>query len=463
VIPIEIVALSLGSGPNAVTAGNFVAGGGIDLAVSCNGSNTIDIIANTGAGFALATSHPIAGHFSPSAIASGNVDASGLDDVAFSCEGSFPTGAGAGIGVILNNAAPAFLAGSFRRPQDIGVGDLNDDGFLDIAAVETATTLSASTSDNVLLYQGDGLGGFTPAGAGLHLDTPPGAAEPHSISIGDMDADGLANDITIACDPTLGVDGKTVVFANQELGGTLDQSLFVTSAIHTAGLAPRDVAAVDLQRDSIFTQLFCGDDAVVVNFGNTGANDMTIFQHFDCATNQFAGSTVSCEFANVPVAVATGDLNGDTLPDIVVVSTGGSYVTVFLSNIRALATPFGMGCTGTAGVPQISGPMLAIHGETARVSLSSARPMAACILGVSTGISPTVLPPSGCTIYLSAPVLTFSFLTDGAGEFDFDFLIPAAPLFTGAELYFQWAIFDPMGDYLGILAFSDALRVRVGF
>ena len=177
----------------------------------------------------------------------------------------------------------------------------------------------------------------------------------------------------------------------------------------------------------------------------------------------FAEET-TCPVGSSPTAIELGDLNGDGLPDIVLVSQALSEIEVFLSQPRALTSRLGTGCAGTGGLtPQISGPSLAIHGGVATVALADARPSAGCVLGVSVSLVPSTLAPTSCVVYLASPVLTFSLVTTPRGTASLSFAVPQAPAFTGDEIYFQWAVFDPFGAYQGILAFSDALRMRVGF
>ena len=39
---------------------------------------------------------------------------------------------------------------------------------------------------------------------------------------------------------------------------------------------------------------------------------------------------------------------------------------------------------------------------------------------------------------------------------------PDVAPFSGLNAYFQWGIFDPAGTHLGLMAFSDALRIKFG-
>jgi len=468
------MSVALGAGtPVAVVAGDFVADPGgpngprRDLAVALRDADSVVVLENDGAMLSVHTTHDLSvlGLAEPVALARGELNGSagsGMMDIAVACQGDLTLG-GAGLAVILDNATASALAApgaGFRRPQDVAIGDLDGDSALDVAACETSTTSSASLTDNILLYQGDGAGNFMIAGT--HLST--GVLNPTSLCVADMDADGNANDIATVCAPDSVSNGTVVVFLNLNGVNPFGAALFNGGTTHGAGLLPTDIACADLQGDSLQPSLLCRQDVVTANFGSTGPDDISLLLGYDCLTLDFVdGGT--CNIGDGVIAVATADLNGDGLADLVTANRPGDEVAVFLSAVRAISTPFGTGCPGTGGlIPAISGPALAIHDMTASVMLSNARPNAQCVLGVSSGIAVSPLGMgSSCINYLAPPVLVVvTSVTDMAGEFTFNFAIPPAPMFTGTELYFQWAVFDPNGSFLNILAFSDALRVRIG-
>ena len=68
----------------------------------------------------------------------------------------------------------------------------------------------------------------------------------------------------------------------------------------------------------------------------------------------------------------------------------------------------------------------------------------------------------GCEVFLGAPISTMLRFTDGSGEDSFVFGVPNTPSLLCAELYLQDAVFDANGAFAGLLALSNAVRVRVG-
>ncbi|MCA9322292.1 MAG: HYR domain-containing protein, partial [Planctomycetes bacterium] len=468
-----------GCGAVAVTAGEFVAGGGVDLAVACLNTHQVLVLENVSGTLSLHTIHDLfgVGLQQPFALAAGGLGAGALDDIAVACQGAFPAAVGQGVAIILDNSLVTSLAGTYRRPQDIAVGDLDLDGDLDVAMVEISTTTLSSTTNNVLLFENDGTGVFTLAATNLSTSI----LNPHSICISDLDANGIANDIAVACDTSTGFDGTVVIFTNANGAATFGAGLFTgTPTFHTAGIAVRDIACGDLQRDNLVPQLLCRSDVITANFGSVGPEDITMMVGYDCGTMTFTneipsgpmmGKHGSCNIGDGTIAVAMCDLNGDTLDDIVTVNQTGNFVAVFLSEIRAISTPFGMGCPGTFGIPQISGPNLAVHGQTATVMLSNAGNGAALsagyVLGVSLGYTQMQVGTSSCISYLAPSVLVVdsgSTVGGAPGMSSFSFGVPAASMMipSGLELYFQYAVFDSMGAFNSSLAFTAGLRVRLG-
>ena len=166
------------------------------------------------------------------------------------------------------------------------------------------------------------------------------------------------------------------------------------------------------------------------------------------------------------MGVRTGDLNGDGLPDLVLVNRGAGQVQAHLSRAVAFAQEFGSGCSGSAGTPEAGHTALAILGQRATIVLRAARPLSACVLGISTGVVHDVIASTSngdVTIYLAGPVLAFSLVTDGQGGRKFSFDVPITPQLGGEDLYFQWLVFDPQGAFQQTVATSSALGMRIGY
>jgi hypothetical protein len=166
-----------------------------------------------------------------------------------------------------------------------------------------------------------------------------------------------------------------------------------------------------------------------------------------------------------PAAVAIAHLNGDATLDVVVANHESDDVSVMLAVPRALAQKFGTGCPGTGGlVPDISAVGLPTLGNPAfGAKVSNARSFAPALLAISLTQIDVPL-GGGCNLYLAPPLVLVQAFTNAGGEATVLLQVPAAGIgLDGVNLYLQYAIFDPFGPYLGQFAFSDGLRIKLGF
>src|SRR5450432_211441 len=197
----------------------------------------------------------------------GGSPAEGCDRVAFSVTEQLPLG-----GPSLN----------------IVVADFNNDSKADLAA---------TNDQNVIVFLGDGAGGFGPA------NTFPAGLLPRGLAVGDFDGDG---------NPDLAVANYSDVsiLINDGQGG------FKVPVDYAADNSPIAIGVGDFNGDG-------QRDLAVLNSQN---NDVSILLgdgagHFGPPTNFPAG--------DLPYALAAGDLNGDGNVDLVV-STYGSEEVIIL-------------------------------------------------------------------------------------------------------------------------------------
>jgi hypothetical protein len=251
-----------------------------------------------------------------------------------------------------------------KNPGQIATADLNGDGLLDLVVANT-------DSDSVSVLLNDPLrpGIFLPA-----VDYPCGPA-PLSVAIGDLNRDGFP-DIAVAVDdgvdiliqntavagtfllsspPELTVTGGTFSVAIGDLDGDgnrdiaaagastvdvffqkpLTPGAFFLPASLAAGLRPNAVAIADIDRDGLL-------DIAVANLGSavdgSGASISVLIQ--DPAT---AGDFLPARNFATPNGaqnLAVGDLNGDPFPDIAVASVvlssaNPGSVSIFLQDSAA--------------------------------------------------------------------------------------------------------------------------------
>ncbi len=436
--------------PVAIAAGDLDDDGfADDVVVACADSHTVGTITDVG-GTPVAASLA-SGGLHPTDVAVGDLDAAdSRDDVVVAREGE-PLSGGDGIAVSLNGGAFSDLtipAGNATQVVKLGLCDLDGDGDNDLAAVAQGTT------DQVLLFDGDGLGGLTFAGA-IALPTS-GLAT--GICCGDLDGDGSI-DLAVVLPvlfPTPGTDLRVYTYTG---GGALDPSDYTAGGdVATGGTFAVDVACGELDGDSM-PGFLTRRDVVVVH---AGSGDAEAHYGYD-ATGSVFQSTAALTVGSNPVAVAIGDLNGDCADDVVIANQGSDDLSVTLGAATALTQDFGTGCPGTGGlVPVLTGIGVPSLGNPAfGVQLTNALPFAPVLVSFSASQATTAL-GGGCDLYLATPIASVLRFTDGAGEQSYVFSVPNDPALLCLDLYLQDAVFDPNGAFASTLALSNAVRAHVG-
>ena len=436
--------------PIAIAAGDLDNDGQADdVAVACEDSATVAIVLHVGT-TPVASSVP-SGGLLPRDVAIGDLDAADpCDDVIVARQG-VPISGGSGVAVSLNGGAFVDLVipgGNATQVVKLAVCDLDGDGDNDLAAIAQASP------DQILLFDGDGLGGLTFADA---IDLPTSGFA-NGLCCGDLDGDG-DNDLAVVL-PALFPPTSDVRVYTYTGSGTLDATDFTAgSDVATSGSFSVDIACGELDGDS-FPGFVSRPDLVVVH---AGSGDVEAHYGYDAVASTFVSSSALAVGSN-PIAVAIGDLNGDCVDDVVVVNQGSNDVSVIFGVVGALAQEFGAGCAGTAGlVPaltSIGAPSVGNLGFG--VQLSDALALAPALTLFSSVQSTGVLPgPGGCQVYLAAPA-SFLRFTNAVGEDSFVFGVPNNPNLLCTELFLQSVVFDASGAFANLLSLSNAVRIRVG-
>jgi hypothetical protein len=209
--------------------------------------------------------------------------------------------------------------GAGNHPWSAAVADLNLDGRLDLAVVNT-------DSNNVTILLSNGGGGFTePAGSPVGVPLSPC---PSSVAAGDFNLDGKP-DLAVVSNC---FNNVTILLGNGSGGFTEAAGSPVT-----AGASAESVAVGDFNLDG-------KPDLVVTNFGS---NNVTILLgNGSGGFTQAAGSPVSTGIS--PGLVAVGDFNLDGKSDLAVVNRTSDNVTILLGNgsggfTQAAGSPIGVG------------------------------------------------------------------------------------------------------------------------
>ena len=184
------------------------------------------------------------------------------------------------------------------EPYAIAAGDFNGDGIADLAVT--------STGGGVTILLGKGDGTFTPT-----ADSPIAVGSgPVALATGDFNGDGSV-DLAVANSN----DGTvTILLGNGD--GTFTQAANSPVAV---GEQPRSIAMEDFNGDGIA-------DLAVANFGDGTVT--ILLGNGDGTFRQAAGSPVTA--GATPYSVATGDFNGDGVPDLAVANGGADTVTILL-------------------------------------------------------------------------------------------------------------------------------------
>lgn len=227
----------------------------------------------------------------PADLARGDLNGDGLPDLAVAVAGSDSAAGEGSVGVLLATGNGRFAASvrvpAGHAPRSIALGDLNGDGALDVV---TAAYGYPVGSVSVLLGRGDGtfvLQGVYPGSDGLH-----------DVAVGDLTGDGSADVLT-------GGDLGPALLAGDGAGGLLpplrlpaDGSCFSVVVEDFDLDGHLDLAATRYEWDEY------EGFAVLLSDGAGGFLPQTVYQ---------AGLE--------PNSIATGDLNGDHLPDLVSLET----------------------------------------------------------------------------------------------------------------------------------------------
>ena len=180
-----------GTNPRSVTSGDFDGDGDLDLATANNGSNTVSVLLNTGAGsYAAATTFPVGTN--PRSVTSGDFDRDGDLDLATANSGSGTVSVLLNTGTGSYGPATAFAAGS--GPVSVTSGDFDRDGDFDLATAN-------QSSNDVSVLLGDRLAVAVDDARTVAEDS---GATSFNVLSNDTDPEGDAIEITSVSDPANG-------------------------------------------------------------------------------------------------------------------------------------------------------------------------------------------------------------------------------------------------------------------
>ena len=201
----------------------------------------------------------------------------------------------------------------------LALGDLNDDGFPDIATVGPSTRDTSSAS--ILLNNGDGS-----FGARANYPFTMRTAPDHRVAMGDFNDDGTLDVALIhPADTNYGEYlGSAVVMLNDG-DGTFSQA-----AMHLLGIRMADVASADFNQDG-------RADLAITHYHNVSSVEPRNGNVVNVVLTYPDGSLASGEpylAGNGPYAISVGNVDSDSALDLVVANVGdmsepGSSISVF--------------------------------------------------------------------------------------------------------------------------------------
>ena len=236
------LAFPVGDGPSGIAVGDIDGDGRLDIVTSNQRTTTVSVLMNTtvGSTISFATAQPFTVGSGPYGVAIGDIDNDGKLDLITANSGN------ATVSVLRNitsgttsNFAPAQNFAVGNTPVVVSVGDLNNDGNLDIVTVNNGSN-SVSTLRNT---------SGSNASFSFALRTSNVGAQPAGLALGDLDSDGKL-DVAVSnygSGSTTGNGTTASILLNQSTNA--GAIVLVAQPVVAVGTGPNSVALGDLDGD----------------------------------------------------------------------------------------------------------------------------------------------------------------------------------------------------------------------
>jgi hypothetical protein len=367
--PMSCTTCNLGRSPVSVTAGDFDGNGLLDLATANGNNNTVTVLLETTPGTFSQRNYDVGIGYqdsSGSIILADDFNGDSVLDLAVANYTNATTANNLGtVSLLIGKGKGDFIAARFIPVTDavvsLAVGDFNGDKILDLAVAKVSgrnaavligdgtggftesliagiggdaittgdfngdnrldVAVANSSNNNVQVAFGDGTGRFgTPVSIGV------GAITPIAIIAADLDNDKFLDLVTVNSDQT---SNNVSILRNTcpAPPASCSTPSFARVRNVAVGSDPRAVVAGDFNNDGIL-------DLAVVNHAS---NTVSILQGDGTASLNFT-LVQTLSTGTGPIAIASGDFNGDGLLDLAVANDGSNTVSVFLGDGKG---PFG--------------------------------------------------------------------------------------------------------------------------
>lgn len=284
----EPMILPAGLNGHGITVADLDEDGHLDLIVISSGQNAAMVLMGLG-GRDFTAAIPLATGPQPKHSVVGDFNGDGLLDIAVANQDGHDSPEIDDISVFYQQLggtfAPAVNFAACQRPHQVGAGDLDGDGILDLA-------VACWGEDNFAILPGTAEGFADP----IFIDSGGGA--PHAVVVADFDQDGLA-DVALA---NLGSSSITIHISLGEFD-------FAEADPYWGGSSHHGLEVYDLN----------GDGYPDLVSANKNSHDVSVLRNLGALNPGAFAPAVVFEIGadRYPVDVAIGDVDGDGRPDIV--------------------------------------------------------------------------------------------------------------------------------------------------
>jgi hypothetical protein len=318
-----------GTNPFAVATGDIDGDGKPDMVTANYSSNTISVyrnISTTGSitTGSFATKVDFTTGTGPYHVSIGDLDNDGKLDLAVvnNTSTSVSIFRNTSTSGVINSSSLAtkvdFTTGS--GPIGAAIGDIDKDGKADIVVANFgANTISILRNTSVS-------GIINSSSFAAKVDFPDAINHPYGIALGDIDGDGKT-DVVVPNQASANVS----VYRNLSTPGSITSGSLATKVDFVTGSQPYSAAVGDID----------GDGKLDIAVANSASSSISILRNTTTGTTLSFSPKVDFTAGTTPYSIAIGDINGDGKPDIAVANAGSGTVSVFRNTATSGAVTTG--------------------------------------------------------------------------------------------------------------------------